>query len=60
MQNQRVTTKVPTDNRLSDAARWYAKNCQNSTRAFVPLLRQKFGLTALQAIQAAQLARGLR
>ena len=40
-----------------EAAHWYAANREYHAGAFVPVLRNRFGLTALQAIQAAQLAR---
>ncbi len=43
--------------RVENAARWFARNRRDRTRAFVPLLRDKFGLTPMEAIKAAQLAR---
>ena len=51
--------KIGPDDRILEAARWFAKNCENRTRAFIPLLRDEFGLTPLEAIKAAQLARDI-
>ena len=56
MENQRVTNENPTEKWLEKAALWYSQNRRQLTRGFVPVLREKFGLTTLQAIEAAKLA----
>lgn len=61
MRNQRVTTENPTDFRDDDARLEEAANCLNQHRdeigsAFVPALKDRFGLTNLQAIDAAKRA----
>lgn len=40
---------------VEEAARWYATN-RKLERAFVPVLRERFGLSTLEAIEAAKLA----
>lgn len=42
--------------RILEAARWYAAN-RDMERAFVPVLRERFRLTAIEAIEAAKLSR---
>ena len=42
--------------KIENAANWFAANRENRTRAFIPLLRERFDLTALEAIEAAKLA----
>ncbi len=38
------------------AAQWYAANREGLRRAFIPELRRRFGLSALEAIEAGKLA----
>jgi len=54
-ENQRLTEEL-SNLEILEAARWYFENRRQLTRGFVPVLREKFGLTTLQAIEAAKLA----
>ena len=48
------------EQRILRAANWYARNRPTIVGAFVPILREGFGLSALQAIEAAKLARHIQ
>ncbi len=50
-------SNLPAGDNVEQAAHWYARNNANRKRAFIPLLRDRFGLTPMEAIMAAQLAR---
>ena len=58
-----ITTQTPYQIEESDAMRtaalWYAANHTNRSGAFIPFIRETFGLTALDAIRAMQLGRKL-
>ncbi|MCP4408506.1 MAG: hypothetical protein GY807_12225 [Gammaproteobacteria bacterium] len=50
------TRKQPVDGPVINAAEWYAANSDGRNGAFIPILKERFGLSALEAIEAAQLA----
>ncbi len=52
----REQTTVEPNSKIGIAARWYADRGHERRRAVIPTLRKKFGLSALQAIEAVNLA----
>lgn len=45
--------------KIKRAALWYASNRGKREQAFIPLLRERFGLTVMEAIEAARMAHEL-